>query len=483
MQITLPASNNVTNPTIDTATNRFSSGQNYSYDKDGNLTNDASGNQFLYDAENHQKEVKNSSNQIVGLYVYDGEGRRVKKISSTETTIFVYDGGGQLVAEYSTALATTPQVSYLTADHLGSPRVITNQLGAVTTRKDYMAFGEETYTTQRTSAINYDNQSETRKGYTGYEKDDESGLDFAQARYYNSKHGRFTSVDPLTASANVKNPQTFNRYSYVLNSPYKFTDPLGLLSSSTGACGQWCRNSDSGSGGGGFNAASSLWTDLATVTIDLNIVYDENQYTLEQAQAAVKDTVKDLQDTYSAISVEFNVTYTAGQADYSKANNNGSPGTITKGAVQGSINVFLFANNKFNGRSSSLYNPKTVQIFMWEGTFSDTPSASNVTDKLSSSALAHEVGHLFFHFAGMPMTESVSNNVSQDAGIGYATNQMRYNPLFIADSELPDDFDYNKISKGGLYTPPKGTKHNPTYEQLLRFGAKRVAAIATQWKK
>ncbi len=51
----------------------------------------------------------------------------------------------------------------------------------------------------------------------------------AQARYYNPKHGRFTSVDPLTASANVKNPQTFNRYSYVLNSPYKFTDPLGLI--------------------------------------------------------------------------------------------------------------------------------------------------------------------------------------------------------------------------------------------------------------
>ncbi len=254
---TLAASNNITNPTIDTATNRFSSGQNYTYDKDGNLTGDASGNQFLYDAENHQKEVKNSSNQTVGLYVYDGEGKRVKKISSTETVIFVYDGGGQLVAEYSTQLAQTPQVSYLTTDHLGSPRVITNQLGAVTTRKDYMAFGEETYTTQRTSSLNYDNQSETRKGYTGYEKDDESGLDFAQARYYNSKHGRFTSVDPLTASANVKNPQTFNRYSYVLNSPYKFTDPLGLISSSTGACGTDCRNSGDFVDGSAFRGTDS----------------------------------------------------------------------------------------------------------------------------------------------------------------------------------------------------------------------------------
>jgi RHS repeat-associated protein len=143
----------------------------------------------------------------------------VKKISSTEITVFVYNGGGTLVAEYSTQLAQTPQVSYLTADHLGSARVITNQNGAVTTRKDYMAFGEEASSAQRTANPNYDS-SETRKGYTGYEKDTESGLEFAQARYYNSTHGRFSSVDPLTASASIKNPQTFNRYSYVLNSPY-----------------------------------------------------------------------------------------------------------------------------------------------------------------------------------------------------------------------------------------------------------------------
>jgi RHS repeat-associated protein len=68
-----------------------------------------------------------------------------------------------------------------------------------------------------------------RQGYTGYQKDNESGLEFAQARYYNTGHGRFTSVDPMTASAAIRNPQTLNRYSYALNSPYKFTDPLGLM--------------------------------------------------------------------------------------------------------------------------------------------------------------------------------------------------------------------------------------------------------------
>jgi hypothetical protein len=45
------------------------------------------------------------------------------------------------------------------------------------------------------------------------------------------------------ASANVKDPQTLNRYSYAMNSPYKFVDPLGLISSHTGACGNGCINS------------------------------------------------------------------------------------------------------------------------------------------------------------------------------------------------------------------------------------------------
>ncbi|MGB7069079.1 MAG: RHS repeat-associated core domain-containing protein, partial [Pyrinomonadaceae bacterium] len=194
------------------------------------------------DAENHQKEVKDASNVTIGQYLYDGEGKRVKKISNTETTVFVYTANGQLVAEYSTALAQTQQVSYLTNDHLGSPRVTTNEDGLVTNRKDYSAFGEESFSSQRTSSLGYTG-GELRKGYTGYEKDFESGLDFAQARYYSSTHGRYTSVDPLTASASIRNPQTFNRYSYVLNSPYKFTDPLGLIPVTTGACGGSCPNS------------------------------------------------------------------------------------------------------------------------------------------------------------------------------------------------------------------------------------------------
>jgi hypothetical protein len=57
-------------------------------------------------------------------------------------------------------------------------------------------------------------------------------LDFAEARYYNNQHGRFTAVDPLLASGKSANPQTFNRYVYVMNSPLKFTDPSGMQAGS-----------------------------------------------------------------------------------------------------------------------------------------------------------------------------------------------------------------------------------------------------------
>lgn len=211
----------------------------YDYDAAGNLILDAENKRFVYDAENRQTQFFGPGNQTTtpdATYHYDGDGKRVKKVSATETTVFVYNGAGILVAEYSTALNPTPRTSYLTADNLGSPRIVTDQLGTVVARHDYTAFGNDVAETLgpvggRTGPHGVDDK--VRKRYTGYERDDESGLEFAQARYYNADHGRYTSPDPLAASALIRDPQTFNRYSYVLNSPYNFTDPLGLLPEKT----------------------------------------------------------------------------------------------------------------------------------------------------------------------------------------------------------------------------------------------------------
>jgi len=66
-----------------------------------------------------------------------------------------------------------------------------------------------------------------RKKFTGYERDAETGLDFAQARYFSSTEGRFTSADSLLGS--LANPQSLNRYAYVVNNPLNSTDPTGHL--------------------------------------------------------------------------------------------------------------------------------------------------------------------------------------------------------------------------------------------------------------
>ena len=112
--------------------------------------------------------------------------------------------------------------------NLGSPRVITDNGGNVSSRRDFMPFGEElnaNSTSNRTVNSKYSfGEDGVRKRFTGYEKDQETGLDFAEARYYNNQHGRFTAVDPMLASGLSSNPQTFNRYSYGNKSPYKFVD-------------------------------------------------------------------------------------------------------------------------------------------------------------------------------------------------------------------------------------------------------------------
>jgi RHS repeat-associated protein len=99
-------------------------------------------------------------------------------------------------------------------------------------RHDYLPFGEEVAagvggrTTQQGYVGNADGN---RKRWAELERDDETGLDYAQARYYSSTQGRFTSVDPgnFQAMRDLHDPQSWNAYAYVNNNPLSRNDPDG----------------------------------------------------------------------------------------------------------------------------------------------------------------------------------------------------------------------------------------------------------------
>jgi RHS repeat-associated protein len=192
--------------------------------------------------------------------VYDADGKRVKRnVGTASETWMVYGIDGELIAEYAapngvhpTPASPTTEYAYrlgemliqadasdckwLVSDHLGSPRIILGKSGSLadTKRRDFMPFGEDLGAGQfgRTTALGYEaagTPSNPREKFATYERDDETGLDFAQARYYQNRLGRFTSVDPLLSSGEIQVPQTWNRYAYSLNNPLLYTDPSGFF--------------------------------------------------------------------------------------------------------------------------------------------------------------------------------------------------------------------------------------------------------------
>jgi RHS repeat-associated protein len=113
-------------------------------------------------------------------------------------------------------------VEYYHTDALGSVRAVTKVVNGqtqVVSRHDYRPFGEEV--APQTPPVD-------KRLFTGKERDAETGLDYFGARYLSCVSGRFVTADPLTASAQTRDPRTFNRYSYALNNPLKFQDPDGL---------------------------------------------------------------------------------------------------------------------------------------------------------------------------------------------------------------------------------------------------------------
>jgi RHS repeat-associated protein len=206
------------------------------YDNDGNLTSMSSSMTATYDAEDRQVAVNLGGG--TAQYVYDGEGRRVQKVLGGVTTNYVYDEQGQLAAEYAPQPAAsdcgTP-TCYFTDDHLGSTRLVTDTGGNVAKRFDYLPFGEEIFAGVggRTTTEGYLSAPDPlNPKFTGKLRDNETGLDFMEARYFSSAQGRFTIPDWSAKEepvpyAKLENPQSLNLYTYVHNNPLSAFDPDG----------------------------------------------------------------------------------------------------------------------------------------------------------------------------------------------------------------------------------------------------------------
>src|SRR5262249_41973348 len=109
---------------------------------------------------------------------------------------------------------------YYSSDHLGSPRLITDQSRYTIASYTYRPFG--LMASAETSGQG--------PAFAGMEKDFQSSNYYDHARYYGAPIFRFNVPDLVGGKA--EDPQSWNRYTYAGNNPILRIDPDGLESPS-----------------------------------------------------------------------------------------------------------------------------------------------------------------------------------------------------------------------------------------------------------
>lgn len=236
-------------------TSEQSAVDSYEYDANGNMTCRIEGGityTHAYNAENRASSIaKRSGDCATGIileswsFLYDGDGVRVGTVhftgaSGTPDSTTSYYMGGQFevkdgatkkyysIAGMIVAVNDGSALQYLLTDHLGSTVAVTNSSGTLTSQQRYpstssgrrLPFGG-------TRAIPNSPILGTDFGYTGQRLLDSGmgGIMDYKARFYSVGLGRF--IQPDSIIPRPANPQSWNRYSYVLNRPINFNDPTG----------------------------------------------------------------------------------------------------------------------------------------------------------------------------------------------------------------------------------------------------------------
>jgi len=157
--------------------------------------------------------IRDLGGQVLSDFVDSGSS------SWSWTRDYFYRDGAMLASALPNIL------QHFTLDHLGTPRLITDDQTRQIAAQTFLPFGEELQATFADGA--------SIKKFTAHERDSDPGLtgtplDYMHARYYGGTVGRFLSVDPARdIKRTMVQPQLWNRYAYALNNPMVRIDPDG----------------------------------------------------------------------------------------------------------------------------------------------------------------------------------------------------------------------------------------------------------------
>jgi len=191
---------------------------------------------YAYDGEGRLKSVGGGTI----TYAYDGDGRMIKRTVSSTPTYYLYGQSG-LLSEFTTATgvtaaASTDRLEYRVAEQTGTPVILMNSSGTVVENNRVFPYGEiwQSFTGST-------NDQKFTTYLRGNPQQLDSELDYAMARYYAYRSGRFMSPDSWMPGVDPTNPQSWNLYNYVVNDPVNYVDPNGQeCVNSVDENGQFC---------------------------------------------------------------------------------------------------------------------------------------------------------------------------------------------------------------------------------------------------
>jgi RHS repeat-associated protein len=243
------------NPTYNTDNQlaTLPSGASPMYDLNGKLLQDNL-NSYTWDHYGDMVTASNGSTTVTAIY--DAFGRMVQNSSDGE---FIWTPVGKsfsaLASGQTTGAAQLPllggaiafmnasgAIFYCFPDHLGNARIDSKPSGAFFSANASGPFGEQ-----------YATSGAGDGAFTGYQQDEFSdGLYDFPFRKLSSSQGPWISPDPKGVGAvTPTNPQSWNRYAYVLNNPMANVDPLGLELDVCDDGSTVCFDGGDGGGGGG----------------------------------------------------------------------------------------------------------------------------------------------------------------------------------------------------------------------------------------